>query len=181
MGIQNVFLNINLERDFMSKEFKMKGIEFKDGIVKLYDERVVLFPPNIISLLGSVFGQGSKPLLVYLGKKMGRLLAENWEEHLRPKSLGELAEIFFGMTGAAGWGNFSVEKVTEDEIVIKLKDNIALTEEQPLNHICDFLSGYLAGFGEFAMYSAQVSETSCSVLNKGQECCEFKIMRRALQ
>ena len=75
-------------------------------------------------------------------------------------------------------GNFSVEKVTEDEIIVHLKDNIALTEEQPLNHICDFLSGYLSGFGEFAMYSAQVIETECSVLNHSQSFCEFKILKR---
>jgi len=162
----------------MSKEFKMKGVENKDGIAKLYDERVVFFPPNIISLLGSVYGQGAKPILVYLGKKMGRLLTENWEEHERPKSLEHLTEIFFTMTGAAGWGNFSVDKVSEDEIIVHLKDNIALSEEQSLNYLCDFLSGYLAGFGEFVMYSAQVIETKCSVTNRSQEFCEFKILKR---
>lgn len=162
----------------MSKEFKMKGIEYKDGIIKLYDERVVLFPPNIITLLGSVYGQGAKPLLVYLGKKMGRILAENWEEHLRPKNLEQLSEIFFTMTAAAGWGNFIVKTLSEKEIIVQLKENIALTEEQPSNHICDFLSGYLTGFGEFAFYSAQVIETQCSVVNKAQEFCEFVIIRK---
>jgi predicted hydrocarbon binding protein len=162
----------------MSKEFKMKGIEYKDGSISLYDERVVLFPPYIISLLGSIYGQGSKSLLVYLGKKMGRLLAENWEEHLRPKSLEQLTEIFFTMTGAAGWGNFSVEKVSENEIIVKLNDNIALSDENPLNHICDFISGYLSGFGEFAFYSAQVIESKCSILDRSNTACEFKIIKR---
>ena len=55
----------------MSKEFKVKGIEYRDGEIKLYDERTVLFPPNIITFLGSVYGQGSKPLLVFLGKRIG--------------------------------------------------------------------------------------------------------------
>jgi predicted hydrocarbon binding protein len=109
---------------------------------------------------------------------MGRMLAENSEEHERPKNLEQLTYIFFSLTAMGGWGNFSVEKVTEEEIVVRLKDNIALTEEQPLNHICDFLSGYLAGFGEFVMYSAQVIETQCSVTNRSQPYCEFKILKR---
>jgi predicted hydrocarbon binding protein len=162
----------------MSKEFKMKGIESKDGVVKLYDERVVLFPPNVITLLGSVFGQGSKSLLVYLGKKMGRKLAEAWEEHLRPKTMKELAEIFLVMTSNAGWGNFSLEEVSDEQIIIHLKDNIARAEEQPLKHICDFLTGYLSGFGEFSMFSAQVSETKCCVDDPTSDFCEFKILKR---
>jgi predicted hydrocarbon binding protein len=155
-----------------------KGLEYRDGEIKVFDERVVLFPPNIISLLGSVYGQGSKPLLVFLGKKIGRFLVERWEEATRPKNLNQLVDIFFEMTGTAGWGNFSVEKVAEDEIVVKLADNVANSEEHPSNHICDFLSGYLAGFGEFALYSAKVSETQCSVLEKANNACIFRIQKR---
>jgi predicted hydrocarbon binding protein len=162
----------------MSKDFKLKGIEYKDGTLKLYEERVVLFPPNIISLLGSVFGQGSKPLLVYLGKKMGRKLVETWEEHLRPKTLQSLTEIFINMTKAAGWGNFFIEKIEDNEIIVKLQDNIASSEENKLNHICDFLSGYLTGFGEYAMYDAKVIETRCSVTDELNEYCEFHIQKR---
>ena len=162
----------------MSKDFKMKGIESKDGVVKLYDERVVLFPPNIITLLGSVFGQGSKPLLIYLGKKMGRNLVESWEEHIRPKNIEELTEIFIGMTSAAGWGVLSVVKVEDSEIIINLKYNIAKSEDTPMKHICDFLVGYFAGFGEFIMYNAQVVEQQCSIEDPSIENCEFRITKR---
>jgi predicted hydrocarbon binding protein len=162
----------------MSKEFKMKGIESKDGIVKLYDERVVLFPPNIITLLGSVFGQGSKSLLVYLGKKMGRKLAETWEEHLRPRTLQELTEIFLGMTANAGWGTFSIVSIAESKIIVKLSDNISKTEETPMKHICDFLAGYLTGFGEFVFFNAQVIETKCCIDDFGLNYCEFEILKR---
>jgi len=156
----------------------MKGIEQDNGALNLYEERVVLFPPNIITLLGSVFGKGSKSLLVYLGKKMGRRLAENWEEHLRPQNLQELTQIFFEKTSIAGWGNFNVEKVSEEEIIVTLENNIAHSEDQPLRHICDFLMGYLAGFGEFALYSAKVSETECSIDNQNKEKCKFLIEKR---
>ncbi|SRR6056297_1678793 len=162
----------------MSKFFKMKGVEEDDGVINLYDERVVLFPPNIITLLGSVFGKGSKSLLVYLGKKMGRRLAENWEEHLRPQNLQELTQIFFEKTSIAGWGEFKVESMSENEILTTLRNNIAHSEEQPLRHVCDFLTGYLAGFGEFAMYNAKVIEEKCSVDDPSIDFCQFRIIKR---
>ena len=34
---------------------------------------------------------------------MGRLLAENCEEHERPKNLEQLTEIFFTITAVGGW------------------------------------------------------------------------------
>jgi predicted hydrocarbon binding protein len=155
-----------------------KGLEYRDGEIKLFDERVVLFPPNFISLLGSVYGQGSKPLLVYLGKKIGRFLVERWEESARPKDLNQLVNIFFEMTGMAGWGNFTIENVNDNEITVVLKDNIALSEERPTSYICDFLLGYLSGFGEFALYSASVVESQCSIIDKSKNSCVFKIQKR---
>ena len=47
----------------MSKKFKMEGIEAKDGNIQLYEERVVLFPPSIITILGSIYGDAAQPLL----------------------------------------------------------------------------------------------------------------------
>lgn len=155
-----------------------KEIEFRDGEIRIFDERAILFPPNIISLLGSIYGQGSKPILVFLGKKIGRFLVERWEEASSPKDLNDLVKLFFEMTSAAGWGTFQIEKISENEIIIKLSENIALAEDRPSPFICDFLTGYLTGFGEYALFSAKVTEIHCSILDKSQKSCEFKITKR---
>ncbi|MBD3351368.1 MAG: hypothetical protein GF364_07765 [Candidatus Lokiarchaeota archaeon] len=139
------------------KDLKMKGLESKDGVVKLFGERIVFIPPSIISLLGQIYGEGASPLLKYLGKKMGRRLIEMWEEHLRPKTLEQLTEIFLDMQSTSGWGSFSAEKISEEEIIVKLEHNIGKAMTGNSTHIDYFISGLLSGFGEFALYSAQVT------------------------
>lgn len=159
----------------------MKGLESKDGILRLFGERTVFIPPNIITLLGQIYGEGSNPLLKYLGKKMGRRLIENWEEHLRPKNLEQLTEIFLDMVGNSGWGNFYSEKISEDEIIIRLDDNIAKEEGNHSRDICYFINGLLSGFGEFAFYSAQVIEQDCSVIDNTVPSCRFIIKKRNIE
>lgn len=160
------------------KDFKMKGLESKDGKVSLFGERIVFVPPSIITLLGQIYGEGSKPLLKYLGKKMGRRLIENWEEHLRPKTLEQLTDIFLDMVSTSGWGKFKAEKISEEEITIKLEYNISKGEENLSRDICYFINGLLSGFGEFALYSAQVTEIECSVINSDIKACKFVVKKR---
>ncbi len=163
------------------KDFRMKGIESKDGIVRLFGERIVFIPPNIISLLGQIYGDGSKPLLKYLGKKMGRRLIENWEEHIRPQNIEELTKIFLEMMSASGWGLFTAEEISEDLIVISLKHNISQEEGSFTKDICYFLSGLLTGFGDFALYNVKVDESDCSLTSTNTEVCRFVIQKRNIE
>lgn len=160
------------------KDLRMKGLESKNGEVKLFGERIVFIPPNIISLLGQIYGEGSSPILKYLGKKMGRRLIETWEEHLRPKSIEQLTKIFLEMESTSGWGSFSLEKISEDEIVVNLTHNIAKDVGSNTRDICYFISGLLSGFGEFALYSAQVTEEDCSIIDPDKDTCKFVIKKR---
>lgn len=163
------------------KDLKIKGLESKDGIVKLFDERIVFIPPSIITLLGQIYGQGSVPILKYLGKKMGRRLIEIWEEHLRPKTLENLTEIFLDMVSASGWGNFSIVEMSSQKIQIKLSYNISREEENPTQDICYFITGLLTGFGDFAFYSSKVIEAKCSIANKSETSCIFIIENRNVE
>ena len=164
------------------KDFRMKGIEAKDGIVTLFGERIVFVPPNVISLLGQIYGQGSKPLLKYLGKKMGRRLIETWEEHLRPKTIEQLTDIFTEMVSTSGWGKLSLETIKRNErneeegFIFKLENNIAKLDNS--RDICYFVSGLLSGFGEFALYSAQVTEIQCSIIEPDKNVCIFEVTKR---
>lgn len=162
------------------KDFKMKGIESKDGIVRLYGERIVFIPPNIISLLGQIYGDGSKPLLKYLGKKMGRRLIENWEDHLRPKTIQELTTIFLDMMSASGWGLFTAEVITDEQIIVTLKHNISQEEGSFTKDICYFISGLLTGFGDFVLYNSKVEELNCSLIDTSVGGCRFEIQKRKI-
>ncbi len=152
------------------KQFKMRGIDYKDGVIDLYEDRVVLLPPDLINLLSSVYGEGSKSILVFLGKKMGRRMSETWEEHLRPKTLEDLTKIFCQFMSTGGWGELEPDKITEEEIIVKVNYNIAAEIEPPTRHICYFLNGILSGFGEFALYRASVEEVECMVEGKKEKC-----------
>src|SRR5271157_89605 len=159
------------------KNFKMRGINFKDGFIDLYGERIVLLPPDLINLLSSVYGEGAKSLLVFLGKKMGRRMSETWEEHLKPKTLEQLTNIFCQFMSTGGWGEFEPDKVTEEEIIVKVKYNIAIEIDPPTKYICYFLNGILSGFGEFALYRATVEELDCMVDEK-KDNCSFAIKKK---
>ena len=159
------------------KDLKIKGLEFKDGVVSLFNERIVFIPPNIISLLGQIYGEGSKPLLKYLGKKMGRRLIENWEEHLKPKNLKQLADIFVEMINMAGWGNFSITEMSENKIIFELRHNISKDYDIISSDICLFIMGFLSGFGDFALYKVKIEETKCSVLDTDNPLCLFELSK----
>ncbi|MBN2154963.1 MAG: hypothetical protein JW776_02840 [Candidatus Lokiarchaeota archaeon] len=163
------------------KDFRMRGIESKDGIVKLFGERIVFVPPNIISLLGQIYGEGSKPLLKYLGKKMGRRLIENWEEHVRPNNLEELTTLFLDMISATGWGLFTAEEISEERVIINLKNNVSQEEGSFSKDICFFLSGLLTGFGDFSLYNVKVEELDCSIVDPDSDVCRFLIEKREVE
>ena len=160
------------------KTMKLRGVKVKDGVIDLFDERIVLMPPNIIDLLAQVYGEGSKSLLIFLGKKMGRKMIENWEEHLRPKTLEQLTNIFTSFMSTAGWGQIETVKVTEEEIILRVYNVVSTKLSTPTKHICYFLSGNFSGFGEFALYRAQVDETKCMIEDPSIDYCEFSIKKR---
>jgi len=162
------------------KDLKLKGLEYSEGIYKLFNQRFVFFPPQIIDLLSSIYGEGVKPLLVWLGKKMGRILIETWEENLKPKNLEELTNLFCEMFNNMGWGRFEPQDISENVIILKLHYNISSYLENNFKYICYFLSGVLSGFGEFALYRATVSEIECMIMNSEKDCCIFKIEKKEM-
>lgn len=162
------------------KDLKLKGLEYSDGIYRLFNQRFVFFPPQIIDLLSSIYGEGVKPLLIWLGKKMGRVLIEIWEENLKPKTLEDLTDIFCEMFSNMGWGKIEPHEITEEVIILKLYNNISSYMENNFKYICYFISGILSGFGEFALYRASVSEIECMIIDMEKRCCIFKIEKKRI-
>ena len=62
------------------KNLKLKGLKYSKGKFLMFDDRFTFFPPQVIDILSSIYGEGVKTLLVWLGKKAGWSLIQKWEE-----------------------------------------------------------------------------------------------------
>jgi len=157
------------------RNLKLKGLKYSKGKYELFNDRFVFFPPQLIDILSSIYGEGVKSLLVWLGKKAGWTLIQNWEENLKPKTLDDLVNQFCNVINNLGWGRFVPKTITEELIVLNLFHNISSELENKSKYFCYFITGILAGFGEFALYRVSVKESECSLENSNLESCEFKI------
>lgn len=161
------------------KNLKLKGLKFNKGIYQLFNDRFAFFPPQIIDILASIYGEGVKSLLVWLGKKTGWQLIQTWEENLKPKSLDDLVNQFTNILSNHGWGKFVPKIISEELIVIELDHNISSELENKSRYFCYFITGLLTGFGEFALYRVNAVETQCCLEDLNQDHCEFRIEIKA--
>ena len=159
------------------RNLKLKGLKYNNGIFQLFNDRFVFFPPQLIDILSSIYGEGVKSLLVWLGKKAGWALIQKWEDYFKPKTLDDLVNQFCNIISNQGWGRFVPKQISEDLIVIELHYNISLVLENKSKYFCYFLNGLLTGIGEFSLYKVNVSETQCSLENLNLDFCEFRIER----
>jgi predicted hydrocarbon binding protein len=159
------------------KNLKYKGLKYDKGIYSLYNNRYVFFPPKVLEVLSSIYGEGVKSLLVWLGKKAGWNLAQNWEEYLKPKNLNDLVDDFFDIFNHQGWGILNPTEISEDKITIEFENNISAELENKSKSFCYFIKGLLSGFGEFALYKVEVTESNCCIDNPKTKNCEFLIRK----
>lgn len=157
------------------KNLKLKGLKYIKGKFLMFDDRFAFFPPQVINILSSIYGEGVKTLLVWLGKKAGWSLIQKWEENLKPKTLDDLTNQFCSLISNHGWGRFVPKQISENIIIIALYHNISSELENKSKFICYFITGLLTGFGEFALYRVSVSETQCCIEDANLIYCEYKI------
>lgn len=159
------------------RNLKLKGLKYNKGKYVFYDNRFIFFPPQIIDILSSIYGEGVKSLLVWLGKKAGWALIQDWDENLKSKSLNDLVNQFCNIISNHGWGKFIPKQVSDDLIIIDVYQNVSSELEGTDKNVCYFLTGLLTGFGEYALYRVNISESKCSINNPSLDSCEFKIER----
>ncbi|MFW9864905.1 MAG: hypothetical protein ACFFEN_02315 [Candidatus Thorarchaeota archaeon] len=157
------------------KNLKLKGLKFNKGKYQLFNDRFAFFPPQVIDILSSIYGEGVKSLLVWLGKKAGWQLIQEWEENLKPKSLNDLVNQFCNILSNHGWGRFDPDIISEELIVIDLYHNISTELENKSKYFCYFITGLLTGFGEFVLYRVNVIESQCSLEDLTLGFCKFRI------
>ena len=157
------------------RNLKLKGLKYDKGKYDLYNERFVFFPPQIIDILSSIYGEGVKSLLVWLGKKVGWTLIQKWDDNLKSKTLNDLVNQFCAIVSNHGWGIFNPKQISDNLIVIELQHNISNMLNNKSKYICYYITGLLAGFGEYALYKVNVIENNCCIESPGLNSCEFRI------
>ncbi|MFX0058713.1 MAG: hypothetical protein ACFE85_14520 [Candidatus Hodarchaeota archaeon] len=157
------------------RNLKLKGLKYSRGKYELFNDRFVFFPPQIIDILSSIYGEGVKTLLVWLGKKAGWSLIQKWDDNLKTKTLNDLVSQFTNIISNHGWGKFTPKLISEDLIILELYHNVSNELENKSKYICYFITGLLSGFGEFALYRVNVVENQCCLENSKLDNCEFRI------
>ena len=122
------------------KTQKIKGLKYSPGKHILHEDRFVYFPPQIVDILASIYGEGVLSLLVWLGKKAGWNLIQEWEKKFKSKNLNDLVKQFLNVISYLGWGHFEASKVSDEIIIIEHHNNIAAELESPSKHICYFIA-----------------------------------------
>ena len=107
------------------RNLKLKGLKYTRGKYELYDDRFIFFPPHLIDILASIYGEGVKSLLVWLGKKTGWTFSQNWEENLKPKNLDDLVNQFCTILSNQGWGIFIPKQISDESLIIEHHHNIS--------------------------------------------------------
>jgi predicted hydrocarbon binding protein len=160
------------------RNLKLKGLKYEKGIYRLYEDRYIFFPPQIIDVLSSIYGEGVKSLLVWLGKKAGWDLIQDWDENLKSKTLNDLVSNFCSILSNQGWGNYLPTQISDEKIIIELSYNISNLLPTKSKYICYYITGVLTGFGEYALYRVNVSERKCCIENPNEKVCEFIIEKK---
>ena len=112
---------------------------------------------------------------MWLGKKAGWALIQNWDENLKPKTLEDLINQSCNILSNQGWGRFVPKQINENLIIINLFHNISSDLENKSKYFCYFITGLLNGFGEFALYRVSVNELKCCLDDKNLDYCEYQI------
>ena len=160
------------------RNLKLKGLKYEKGIYHLYEDRYVFFPPQIIDVLSSIYGEGVKSLLVWLGKKAGWDLIQDWDENLKSKTLSDLVSNFCSILSNQGWGSYLPTQISDEKIIIELSYSISNALPTKSKYICYYITGVLTGFGEYALYRVNVGETKCCIENPNEKVCEFIIEKK---
>lgn len=160
------------------RNLKLKGLKYENGKYYLYDNRYIFFPPQIIEVLSSIYGEGVKSLLVWLGKKAGWSLIQDWDDNLKSKTLNDLVNNFCNILSNQGWGAFIPKQISDEKVIIELDYNVSNELSTKSRYVCYYITGILSGFGEYALYRVNVIEEICCVENPNEKECKFIIQKK---
>jgi predicted hydrocarbon binding protein len=133
-------------------------------------------PETLVALqkaIEAALGERAAACLVAGGRAGGGLALRSLEGSPR-----EIVERLLAMGGALGWGEFALERVGPDELVVAVQNSpFALAYGAAAAPVCHLTRGVLEGLAELALGAPAVAtETAC--VATGASLCRFAARAR---
>jgi len=154
LGVQKGLKNINIDSD-------------SHIIYKKTNLSLVVLRPNDLAQMGDLIGQGNKDIITWIGKTVGRNVAEVVYKDEAPKTNNELITKSFKALETLGFGLISLEKYQEDvEILVKVDSPLYQALEENQEIISNIYVGIFLGILEYIGRKATGVETEAAWKNK---------------
>lgn len=167
--------------DLFQKLMLAKQISFTEGKIELLKQRMVFYPPNLISLyLVNINNDPRLTSKLYLSTKKSMVLhgfGSNVGKEYK-FNFNDYASWFVNLAKLAGWGKISwkeVDYVKKYGVIDVYDSPVAVTSINKLKRPCDhILRGFFAGGGTTAFKKdVDAIEIKCSAV--GDDVCRFII------
>jgi len=154
LGGQKTLKNINIDTD-------------SHIIYKKTNLSLVVLRPNDLAQMGDLIGQGNKDIITWIGKTVGRSVAEVVYKDEAPKDNNDLIVKAFKALETIGFGILSLMKYEEDSgIIVKVENPLYENLEENQEIISNIYSGIFLGILEYLGKKATSVEIEAAWKNK---------------
>jgi predicted hydrocarbon binding protein len=154
LGGQKSLKNINIDTD-------------SHIIYKKTNLALVVLRPNDLAQLGDLIGQGNKDIITWIGKTVGRSVAEVVYKDEAPKDNNDLITKAFKALETLGFGILSLVKYEEDSnIIVRVEYPLYESLDENQEIISNIYSGIFLGILEYLGRKATSVELEAAWKNK---------------
>ncbi|MEX2682882.1 MAG: hypothetical protein Q6373_014930 [Candidatus Sigynarchaeota archaeon] len=155
IGVQKGLKNINIDAD-------------SHIIYKKTNLSLVVLRPNDLAQMGDLIGQGNKDIITWIGKTVGRNIAEVVYKDESPRTNAELLEKSFRTLEMLGFGILSLQNY-QDDVGFQVKVENPLYEHLEENQeiISNIYLGIFLGILEYIGRKANGIETEAAWKTQG--------------
>ncbi len=149
-GLKNI--NIDSESHIIYKKTKMS---------------LVVLRPNDLAQMGDLIGQGNKEIIMWIGRTVGRRIAEIVEKEEGPRDHNDFIVKGCKLLEELGFGVISVEDYSEGASVkVRVDNTIYENIDENQDIISMIYMGILSGLVEYLGYTCSIVESSAAWKNK---------------
>lgn len=155
IGVQKGLKNINIDSD-------------SHIIYKKTNFSLVVLRPNDLAQMGDLIGQGNKDIITWIGKTVGRNVAEVVYKDESPRTNSELLEKSFKTLEALGFGIVNLENYQEDaSFQVRVESPLYEGLEENQEIISNIYLGIFLGILEYIGRKATGVETEAAWKTQG--------------
>jgi hypothetical protein len=163
LGVQKGLKNINIDSD-------------SHIIYKKTNFSLVVLRPNDLAQMGDLIGQGNKDIITWIGKTVGRNVAEVVYKDESPKTNAELLERSFKAMEMLGFGILNLLNYQEDVgFQVKVESPLYESVDENQEIISNIYLGTFLGILEYIGRKANGIETEAAWKNKAINYSTFEM------